>query len=1073
MNPLASLPSRLKRWQRIVLALTATLIVLILLAWLALPRLIQSQAEQFIAAQTGHRLTMARPEFHPFALRLRLRELALVDPAGQPLLAFDELVVDLAAASLWQRALVFDEIRLSGPVLTLVEQADQQLNWSPLLAALQGPPADPADKPAGLPRFDIRRIELSAGQLDFADRRFTPGFSTRIEPLDLILTDISTLPDDSGKFSLQAKTVFGAQLALDGSIDLNPLALSGRIALQGFALERLAPYLQSHWPAPLAGVAELSAQYRLGNDGEKLDWVVEELNAAVVGLRVPLAAQDAAVSIERVALQGGRFDLANQQLDLATLTVSDTRLDLPHLPQAATLPVLKLETLQVKLAERLATLDRVTLEQGRVQAVRHGDGTIDLVAALQALTPTVSAVPVTPQATPPAEVAAEDAAGVADTAPATAATPWRFRLATLDLAEFAASLRDDSVTPAAAFKLQDVALNVTDISDDLTQALPAKLELTLATGGTLTMAGKLTPATAAADLQLTLKDLALTPAQPYLAERLLIDIVGGTLASQGRLTLNDKGPTYRGDFALRDLLIREAGTTQTLLAWQNLATRELAVTSQRLDIGELRLKGLDSKLIIAKDKSINFQKILKEPATAATAATAVSPVSTFSVNIDRLRFIDGALFFADESLLLPFGTRIHGLRGSVSHLSSQPGGAHGQVELEGEVDEYGMARAVGQLDLFDPTGFMDLRVQFNNVEMTRLTPYVATFAGRRIDSGKLSLDLQYKLQQRQLSGDNQIIVDRLKLGERVDSPNAKDLPLDLAIALLEDSDGRIDLGLPVSGSLDDPQFSIGGIVWKAISNVLTKIVTAPFRALGALFGGGEKLDSIAFEAGARQLAPPEREKLVKLASALGKRPNLRLGISGTWTEEDRLALQDAQLRRSLLKANGEKVNEERDPGPLSTAQPKVRAALEALYQSRLGAADLAALKEGFRQANPGQLEEGLTGKMMSRFSGLLREKKTLSAEEVGSLKGGDFYAILYQRLRASESVPDVRLITLAEARAAQALRVLTEAGLATTRLQQRPAEAAQPQPDMQAQAEQAAQATGAPLKLALEPMAKN
>jgi hypothetical protein len=325
-------------------------------------------------------------------------------------------------------------------------------------------------------------------------------------------------------------------------------------------------------------------------------------------------------------------------------------------------------------------------------------------------------------------------------------------------------------------------------------------------------------------------------------------------------------------------------------------------------------------------------------------------------------------------------------------------------------------------------------VIFRNVEMTRLTPYTVTFAGRKIDSGKLSLDLEYKIKQRQLQGDNKVVMDRLTLGERVESPTAKDLPLDLAIAILQDADGRIDLGLPVAGSLDDPEFSYGQIVWKAIANVLTKIVTAPFRALGALFGGGEKLENIVFEAGAAQLAPPEREKLVRLADALAKRPGLMLAVGGVYAEVDRVALQDVQLRRAVLAEAGQRVPERADPGPLSTQQPKVQSALESLYAARVGKSDLAALKEGFRRANPGQLEESVAGRMMSRLSGLLREKKTLNDDEIAQLKGGDFYAILFEQLRKREVVGDDRLLALAQARGERAFEALKAAGAAVERL---------------------------------------
>ncbi len=969
-------------------------IAIILLLWLALPRIVQSQAEQFVSEKTGHRLSMARLEFNPFALRLRLSALQLVQPDGEPLLAFDELIVDLSAASLPLRALVFDDIRLAGPELTLTQQANGGLNWGPFLASFKSPEAKPEEK-KGLPRFDIRHFELAGGRVAFADRRDGKGFSTRVEPLDIALTDISTLPDDNGKFSLQAKTAIGADLTLAGAADLNPLAFSGNVAMKGLGLEYLAPYLKEALPGVPKGTADLSARYRVSNGDGRIDVQVDDIQAQVTGLHIPLdQAGRVGVTLGDVSLEGGRIDLAEQRV----------------------------------------VLERISFTQGALQIVRSREGQIDILDAIQTMTK--SRKPAAPELLPQSNT-----------------KPWQFRLEKLEVSDLGIRLRDEGVSPAGEVVLENIALNVEGVTQDLSQPLPVRLVFMVASGGQFEAAGKYIPANALADFKLKLTDLSLKPAEVYLASKANVQFASGRVSTEGQLVMDSKGPTYRGDFSVRDLRINEAGTTNVLLAWKNFSTSSLTATPQKLDIGELRLNALDTKLIIDKNKVVNFKKVLKTtPPPAPVEAAAAEPAQPaapakadgFLVNVDRLRFYNGEMWFADESLMLPFGTRIHGLRGSMSHLSSRPGGAHGQLELEGEVDEYGMARAVGQVDLFDPTGFMDIRVLFKNVEMTRLTPYMATFAGRKIDSGKLSLDLQYKIKQRQLQGENQIIVDRLKLGERVESPTAKDLPLDLAIALLEDSDGRIDLGLPVAGSLDDPEFSYGAIVWKALTNVLTKIVTAPFRALGALFGGGEKLESIVFEVGVGQLTPPEREKLTKLASALLKRPGLVLGIGGTYAELDRVALQDVQLRRTILKHIGERVSEERDPGPLSTALPKVRVALEDLYGQRYGASELAALKEGFRQANPGQLEENMAGKMMSRLSGLLREKKTLSDTEIGQLKGIDFYSLLYERLRAKENMSDDRLQSLAQARAEFAANTLRSAGVPFERIQLRTAEKSEP-----------------------------
>jgi hypothetical protein len=594
------------------------------------------------------------------------------------------------------------------------------------------------------------------------------------------------------------------------------------------------------------------------------------------------------------------------------------------------------------------------------------------------------------------------------------------------------------VTPAAVLALDDVALEVTGISDDLAKPLPVKLALAAREGGHFEAQGSVVPGGPAAELKLKITDLALAPAQPYLGAKAALVITAGRFGTQADLRYGDKGFDYRGEFALRDLRLAEADTGATFLAWKSLGSRALHLSGEKLELGELRLNGLDTQLIIDKDKNVNLKKILRAP-PAAAPPPAQRDARPFVVNIDRLRFYNGEMDFADQSLLLPFGTRIHDMRGSLGPISSLSG-TPAQVELEGAVDDYGMARAVGQVDISNPTEFMDLRVIFRNVEMTRLTPYSATFAGRKIDSGKLSLDLQYKIKQRQLQGENQVVMERLALGERVASPTAQDLPLDLAIALLQDADGRIDLGLPVAGNLDDPEFSYGQIVWKAIANVLGKIATAPFRALAALFGGGERVENIAFEAGAAVLTPPEREKVARLAGVLAQRPALVLAVGGQYAQSDRLALQDLQLRRAIAAQMGQPVSAQWDPGALSTRQPKVRDALEVLYRTRVGAAELAALKEGFRRANPGQLEESAAGRMLSRLSGLLHEKKTLSADEQAQLKGADFHALLFDRLHERETVDDERLLALARARGATVIDALAAAGIAPARLQALPPE---------------------------------
>ncbi len=1000
----------------------------LLVGWLVLPRIIQAQAEKFIAEKTSHHLTMNRPEFNPFELSLHLSGLRLTQPDNEPLLAFRDLVVDMSAASIYRGAFIFDGIRLDGLEATVVLLPNGRLNWSGLIDSLKSKD-ETSNSP--LPKLDIQHFVLAGAKLDFADKRIAPAFTTRIEPLDIELTDISTLPNEKGQYKIYARTTFGASIAWHGETSLDPLAMTGSFNVDDVDLARLSTYFKDSLPiAPPTGKAGLSADYKLAYAGGHVDLNLEHMAAKVTSLGFHGNGKSApVVAVETIEAKEGGFNLMKNEFALGSLSVTGSKLDIQRgkieAKKALELGSITLEDIHGNLASHQATLGNITLKDGRVHVTRDARGRIDIMEALQT-------------ASPHTQDKRNKKSEAANTA---AETGWHYRVRKLELTGFAAAFRDESVAPAAELALEDIALDLQGISEDWKIEVPLRASFRAHGGGSFEAEGKITPSEPAADIRLKLTELSLIPAQPYLSTVAKLKLVDGRLSTEGRVVYNAKGVDYKGSFALRNLRLTEAESGNVFLLWKSLGSREFKATPKGLNIGELTLSGLDTQLIINKDKTLSFSRILKQPASDTStkptpppvASTAIAPAHPFLVNIDRFRINGSEMDFADYSLALPFGTRIHHLKGVVTGISSQPG-TPGQLELDGQVDDYGLARAVGQIDFLNPTDSMDLKVAFRNVEMTRLTPYSATFAGRKIASGKLSLDLQYKIHQRQLQGENQVVMDKLVLGERVESPEAKNLPLDLAIAILQDSDGRIDLGLPVSGSLDDPHFSYGGIVWKAIVNVLTKIATAPFRALGALFGGGEKFENIVFEAGNSQLTPPEREKLVRLAGVLNKRPNLSLEVHGVYAETDRVALQDRQLRRTVLEKSGQHIEGDGDPGPISTRQPKIQSALENIFSDRFGSRELAALKEGFRKANPGQLEESNADKVMSRLSGLFHEKRNLNAQEVAQMKGADFYAVLFVRLRDKVIVDNERLLALAATRGEFTSTALKAAGAPAERI---------------------------------------
>ena len=1012
----------------LVIAFAGLFSFYLLFGWLALPRIIQYQSEKYIAEKTGRNLVLDRPEFNPVTLDLRIANLKLSEQDGKPLFSFRNLDVDLSITSLFRRALVFDLISFDGPESNVVLRRDNKLNWSLLLDALKSnDETAKTDSQGAMPRLYISHFVLSDGRLDFSDDN--TGFSTRFAPLALELTDISTLPDDLGSYKIDAHTATGAHILWQGRGALAPLEIKGALEVDGVDLVQLAPYLKDLLPIPPpAGVLSLSTDYRVTYEANRFGLTLDNAKAKVSELRVDVTKDSGpSLAIDSIEIGKTHFDLSSSMLVLGKLTVKGSEVTAPG-ARTPMKPVhvgeLVLDDLRINLSKRDLKLARVALSDGDLKIARNAGGRLNVVDILHTVLPAS-----------PAKQKGQRVDKV---------EPWHYRVDKFELRGFSAGFRDETVTPAADLMAKDISLDVESISDNLANPLPLEATLRSRDGGNLTVSGKIVPSLPSADLRVRLAGLSLKPVQPYLASVANLTLVGGQLNIEGRASYGKRGGKFKGGFSLRYLRLEEAETKDTFLAWKSMASRNLEASQESLNIAELGVDGLECKLVIDKDKSVNLTRILHKTDASPEAPNNVPqkalPVKStenapaFLVNIDRVKISNGAMNYADYSLVLPFGTSIHDLKGALVGVSSRPG-TEAQVELDGQVDDYGVARALGQINLFNPTDDTDVKVIFSNVEMIRLTPYSSTFAGRKIVSGKLSLDLEYKIKNRQLEGENQIVMDKLTLGERVESSTAMSLPLDLAIAILEDSDNRIDLGLPVSGSLDDPQFSYGSIIWKAFLNVIEKIATSPFRALGALFGGGEKFESIVFEFGKPDLSPPEREKLVHLATALSKRPKLSLTVHGVYADADRVALQDLAVRRAVAEMTGQRLEADEDPGPLPTSSTKVQGALERLYSERISSSDLAALKEGYRKANPGMLQEGVGGKIMSVLSGLFREKRTLNEDEVKQLKGTDFYAILFQRLRDREAVTDVQLQELARTRGNNTLAALQAAGVPPERMQ--------------------------------------
>ncbi len=305
-----------------------------------------------------------------------------------------------------------------------------------------------------------------------------------------------------------------------------------------------------------------------------------------------------------------------------------------------------------------------------------------------------------------------------------------------------------------------------------------------------------------------------------------------------------------------------------------------------------------------------------ETKESAASQQASAAGQSMPVSIGLVRIVDSSAHFADYSIQPNYAVAIQSLNGSIAGLSSDPS-SRAKMKLDGKVDRYAPVNIDGEINLLSAAAYSDVRMSFKGVEMSSVTPYSGRFAGYKIEKGKLSADLSYHIEKRQLKADHHIVIDQLQLGEKVDSPDATKLPLKLAIALLRDRNGVIDLGLPVTGSLDDPQFKLGPLIWKVVVNLLTKAATAPFALLGRLFGGGEEMNLIDFKPGSATLEPAGQEKVTALLKAMKERPSLEVDVPMAFSPDlDRPVLAKRELRSKLLALKEHESTAKRKAGPV-------------------------------------------------------------------------------------------------------------------------------------------------------------
>lgn len=766
-------------------------------------------------------------------------------------------------------------------------------------------------------------------------------------------------------FRLQIVDDKAGNISLSGQFQLTPLHVQGDVQMAKLQLTPLWQFVAEQFNVQLtAGQISAKTHYQLSQpndaplslqtrDGQM---IIEQLNIADNTrpvLTLPLFAIEGIASdvlqqrvhIRKVHSQGLALHgvLDKDGIDLATLFQPKNTAKKSTQSQMTVAPA---DTASQTAAKFVAT-EKAAANATAQKAEASNDNTQDT-------TETVIA-----------KVEMPSPAGASTSAQPAENAPWLVTLDALALKDFDIQLSEKMLTSSTQqWRIYPLNMSTQAIRSDLTQPIAFDINLKINNSGQFSSQGQVDIPAESINAQLQLEQLALNQFQPYLAPYINIQLKSGLLSTKGHLSADSKGAAiYQGEVELNEFTVFENLHNAPLVKWQKMHINQLNFDQQKqkIHIDHLAFKQPYAKVVIAKDRSTNISDLIVTAPTAiesqkvAVASTTIEPNTIakrktqgqqgaankpeLSLDIQKISFSQGSAYFADNSLTPNFASGIEELQGQITHLSSNAG-TTASVDIKGKIDKYAPVTLKGDVNPLLDMPYLDLDLVFKSVELTSVNPYSGTYAGYYIDKGQLSLALNYKLEKNQLKGSNHLVIDQLELGKPSDSSLATSLPITLAIALLQDRHGVIDLGMEVSGDLDSPSFSVGSIIWTAISNVITKAVTAPFSFIANLVGSDETLDKITFAAGSDVLDTKAQSSLDKLATGLIDRPMLKLSVEGEVDAvNDSQALATAFMQQKLAKIAGMEMSAlpaDLSPSQFPTTGPLADALLK-LYEQEVNA----------------------------------------------------------------------------------------------------------------------------------------
>ncbi len=787
---------------------------------------------------------------------------ALKDPdSGEKIVALSAYELRDGSFDWRTRQVRIGSLAVKDPSVLVRRRADGTIN----LPSLVLPRATPANAPAIAPTnpppadspwvFTLDDYRLERGTVQFVDAMVPGPFRTTLQPVSVRLEHFTTAPNTGAALHADVTTEAAETISLAADCSINPIQATGQLKLGAIDLKKYQPYLAPFFRGQVvAGKTDCTVEFSERHQTNSDDMTVS--NAVVRVSDLQIKSPDGGETVVKV-------------------------------------PSFAVESVTASLAAKAVHVGAIQSSGATILARRDANGAINLLDLLATNAPSANTTNASP---PPA-----------------AGAPWRIVLDELALRDYALHLEDRQTPKPGVLDVDQLALKLSGVH--YPSNAPVQLDFTtrVNAAGSVTVRSLVWPYSPATDAELEIAGLDLRGFQPWIEPMVKLSINRGALNTKGRVRFapgDGPGPTlhFTGDLDVTNLLTSDQVLFKEFVRWDELTVNgiDLGLQPNQAKVAQVRFAGLKTSVIIGPDKRPNFLAILPAATeTNTTPAPATTAAEPFPIQLGELKFENASIHFGDQSIQPPCSFDLKQFAGTIQGLSTKKD-SQAEVALAGKVDDSSPFGLHGTVHPLANELALDSVFTNRNLQLTPFAPYMAKYVGHPLNKGRLSLNLDYSIHTNALKAENQVRIDQLMLGPRNDSPDAPKLPIKLAVALLKDNDGRIELDLPLSNRIDDPNFNLLPIIGKVIGNVIVKAAASPFKLLGALVGGGEEMSYVDFAPGQAQLMGSETNKLDKLVRALEKRPALNLEIEGSFNpaaDRDALArdLVQEQIKAARLK----------------------------------------------------------------------------------------------------------------------------------------------------------------------------